>query len=128
MGRQYEFIHATTVVLAADVGPEGLSEYRFISKDGHYATSAGGLKDSLGTSAQDSYQGAIPVITGYTGLVMLGGTVQPGDFLKPADDGSGRAVAGTADEHCAVVRSSTEGGTEGNIIEVIIVPHRHETP
>lgn len=125
MGRQFEFIHATTVKLADDVGPEGLSEYRFISKDGHYAGSSGGLKDSLGTSAQDSYQGAIAVITGYTGLVELGGTVQPGDFLKPADDGSGRAVAGTADDHCAFVRSPTEGGVEGNFIEVVIVPHRH---
>lgn len=127
MGRQYEHLHTTTVILAAALAVAGteLAESRFISLDGNYATSDGGLKDSLGVSKANSYQGSIPVITGYTAVVELGGTVQPGDFLKPADDGSGRAVAGTATDHCARVRSATEGGEEGHFIEAIILPHRH---
>lgn len=125
MGRQYEHLHTTTVLLSAAALAAGLLEARFISLDGNYATSDGGLKDSLGVSKANSYQGSIPVITGYTAVVELGGTVQPGDFLKPADDGSGRAVAGTATDHCARVRSATEGGEEGHFIEAIILPHRH---
>lgn len=127
MARQYEHLHTTTVILAAALIAAGteLAASRFISLDGNYATGTGGLKDSLGASKNNSYQGSIPVITGYTGIVELGGTVQPGDFLKPADDGSGRAVAGTADEHCARVRSATAGGEEGHFIEAIILPHRH---
>ena len=125
MGRQYEHLHTTTVVLSTAAAVMGLSANRFISLDGNYATSAGGLKDSLGVSKEASYQGSIAVITSYTAVVELGGTVQPGDYLKPADDGSGRAVAGTADEHCARVRSATEGGDEGDFIEAIIYPHRH---
>lgn len=122
MGRQYEKIHATTVRVP-DVA-EGKAN-RFIAIDGNYATSAGTVKDSLGISEDDKYQGTITVITNYSGVIELSEAVVPGDYLRPAADGTGRAEKGSATDHCARVRSAEKGGAVGEFIEAIILPHIH---
>lgn len=126
MGRQFERVHSTTV--SVPEAAEGKAN-RFIGFDGYYASStAGGVKDSIGISDDQKYQDAQNVITGFTGVIELAEAVQPGDFLKPAADGSGKAAKGSATDHCARVRSAQKGGNAGEFIEAIILPHVHPHP
>jgi len=117
---QYEKIHATTTVLAAAV-----LAGRFIGYNGAYASAtAGGTADAQGVSEMAGEIGdAIPVITGYSAVVEASAAITAGAFVKPAADGSGRAVTGSATDHCG--RALNAAGGAGDMIEVEIYRHLH---
>lgn len=118
-GAQYSKTHAVTIVATA-----AISARRFVAYDGTLATSAGGAKDSQGISETGAAVGeAFSAITGYSGVVeVLTGPVAIGDYLKPAADGSGKAIVGTAQDHCA---RSLGVAVSGGVVEAQIVPHLH---
>jgi len=118
-GQQYDKRHAKTTI-AISV----LAANRFIGIDGGYATSAGGVHDSEGISETGGAIGdAVPVVTSYTYLVEANEAINPGDYLKPAADGSGRAAVGTATVHCA--RAVGSATALGQLVEARIVTHRN---
>lgn len=122
-GRQFDKQHAVTVVATATV-----ARHRFIGYDGQHATDAGGVKDAQGISETPAEIGeALSVITGYSGLVEVGEgeTIAFGAFVKPADDGTGTAAVGAADDHCG---RALGAGTEGQIIEVQVLHQVHPAP
>lgn len=117
-GAQYDKQHGTTVVATAAIAAR-----RFIAYDGGHATSAGGAKDCQTISEIGAAVGeAITGITSYSGVVeVLTGPIGIGDYLKPAADGSGKAIVGTATDHCA---RSLGVAASGGVVEAQIVPHR----
>lgn len=118
MGKQYNKLHAVTVVAAAAIAAN-----RFVGYDGAHATSAGGLHDSRGVSEHGAATGgAVSTVTSYSYLVETGAAVAAGDFLKPAADGSGKAIVGGADDHCA---RALEAAALGALVEAEILKHRH---
>lgn len=119
MGKQYSKIHAATLIAAAALGAN-----RFIGFDGTHATSAGGAHDAQGVSETEAPIGqAVSVVTAYSAPVEAGEAIAQFAFVKPAADGSGKAITGTATDHCGVALEAA-GGT-GQVIEVRILPHRH---
>lgn len=117
-GRQYDKQHGLTIVATAIIAAS-----RFVGYDGQHATSAGALKDSQGVSETAGEIGeAVTLITGYSALVEAGGNIAFGDYVKPAGDGSGKAIAGAADDHCG---RALGAGSNGQLVEVQIVKHQH---
>jgi hypothetical protein len=116
--RQYDKFHARTLTAIA-----ALAAYRFAAYDGGYATSAGGVHDSVGVTEAAAASGEeVSVVTGYSYLVEAGGTVAFGDYVKPDGSGTGKAIVGAVDEHCG---RALAAGTVGQLIEVQIVKHQH---
>lgn len=117
---QYEKTHATTRVLTAQV-----KVARFVSYAGaHASATAGGTQDAQGVSEMAGEIGdAIPVITGYSGIVEASAAIAAGAYVKPAADGSGKAAAGSAADHCG--RALTAAGGAGALFEVEILTHVH---
>jgi len=121
MGRQYQKTNAVTLLALSAVAAN-----RFIAHDAGYATSAGGAKDTLGVSETSADIGsAFSVVTGFSALVTSGEALAEHAFVKPAADGSGKAITGTATDYCGRVMpgSSTSGADQ--LVEVRILPHRH---
>lgn len=122
-GRQFDKQHAVTIVATALC-----ARHRFVGYDGQHATDAGGIKDAQGVSETSAEIGeALSIITGYSGLVEVaeGETIALGDYIKPADDGTGKAAVGAADDHCG---RALGGGTEGQVIEVQVLRQTHPAP
>jgi hypothetical protein len=118
MGNQYQKTNAVTVVLTATA-----SAKRFIGLDGAPATSAGGAHDSCGVSETEGGIGeAISVITGYSASVEAGADIAQFDFVKPAADGSGKAIVGSEAEHCG---RALEAATTGQVFECQVLNHAH---
>lgn len=120
MRLQHDKRHATTVVATA-----ALAAHRFIAYAGtHASATAGGGADSQGVSETAAAIGeAIPVVTGYTYLVEASAAIAKHAFVKPAADGTGRAVAGTMADHCG--RALAAATAAGQLIEVEILEHVH---
>jgi hypothetical protein len=118
-GAQFDKRHAVTVEAQA-----ALVTARFIGYDGLYATSAGGVKDAQGVSENnaDALQ-AVSVITGYSALVEASAPIAFGAYVRPADDGTGRAVTGLITNHCG--RALGAATAAGQMVEVEIKPHVH---
>lgn len=120
MGRTYDKQHATTVVLTAAVEAK-----RLVSFGGGYpvgTAGAGGLTDAQGVAESDGAIGdAISVITGYSAIVVAGGAIAKGAFVKPGSNG--KVVAGTITDHCGRAIDAAAG--DGVEIEVILRPHVH---
>ena len=121
MGRQYHKNSAVTMVAIAAVG-----QYRFIAHDGGLATNAGGVKDTIGVSESAAAIGeAFPVVTGFSYLVESSAALAEHAYVRPAADGTGRAEAGTATDHCGRVMPGSAATAAGQLVEIRILPHRH---
>lgn len=119
MGKQYIKEMALTVIATAALGAN-----RFVAFDGGHATSAGGGHDCQGSSETEAAIGqAVSVIVEYSGLVEAGEPIAQFAFVKPAADGSGKAITGTATDHCGMALEAV--GAAGQLVEVRILPHRH---
>lgn len=119
MAIAYQKDDATTVVLT-----NAAAAWRFIGYNGAHATSAGGTHDAQGVSETAGEAGEpIAVITGYTAPVEAAEAIAFGDFVKPAADGSGRAIVGTAAEHCG--RALTAVAAASQLVEVEVLTHVH---
>jgi hypothetical protein len=117
--RQYDKQHAVTLVATAPI-----LAGRFVAYDGGYATAAGGVKDMQGVSETDAAPGeALSAITDYSALVEASAAIAFGDYVKPAADGSGRAVVGSIDDHCG--RALGTAAAAGGLVEVQLVTHVH---
>lgn len=120
MRLQYDKRHATTTVATA-----AISANRFTSYAGaHASATAGGAADAQGVSetAADIGQ-AVAVVTGYSYLVEASAAIADNAFVKPAADGSGMAVTGSAADHCG--RALAAATAAGQLIEVEILEHIH---
>lgn len=118
-GHQFDKRDAVTVVATATV-----AAHRFIAYDGTHATSAGGAKDAQGISEYGGVAGdALSVVTEYSYIVEASEVIAFGAYVKPAADGSGKAAAGAANEHCG--RALGAATAAGQLIEVQIVKHQH---
>lgn len=116
-GRQFDKQHAVTVVATAAV-----AAHRFIAYDGAYPTVAGGADDVQGITENAAEIGeAVSVVTSYSYLVEAAEAVAFGALVKP--DVSGKAVAGTAADHCG--RALGAGTQAGQLIEVQLYKHVH---
>ncbi len=122
MGRTYDKQHSTTVVLTAAVEAK-----RLVSFAGGYpvgTAGAGGATDAQGVAEYGGAIGdAISVITGYSAVVVAGGEIAAGAFVKPG--ASGKVVAGSMTDHCGRAVNAASG--DGVEIEVILLPHVHPT-
>lgn len=119
--RQFDKRHAVTVVAAADIAP-----YRFVSYGGQPAAAAPDkpLKESQGISETGAKAGeALSVVTGYSYTVEAAEAIEHGAYVKPAADGSGKAAAGTASDHCG--RALCAAARAGELIEVQLLHHVH---
>lgn len=118
-GQQYDKLHAVTIVATARV--EAL---RFIAYDGAHADANGAARDSQGVTETGAETGAaVSAITAYSGLVEAAEPIAQFDFVKPAADGSGRAIVGDAGEHCG--RALGEALEAGAVFEVQLLTHVH---
>ena len=116
-GRQFDKQHAITMVATA-----ALAAHRFAAYDGGYPTAAGGAKDSQGVTETSAAVGdAVAVVTSYSYPVEAGGAIPFGALVKP--DAEGKAVAGTAAEHCG--RCLGAATQAGQLVEVQILTHVH---
>lgn len=121
MGRQYQKTNAVTLLALAAV-----AQYRFIAHDASYATSAGAAKDTLGVSESAASVGDVfPVVTGFSYLVESGEALAEHAFVKPDVGGTGKAITGTATDHCGRVMPGSSASAAGQLVEVRILPHRH---
>lgn len=119
MGKQYDKEHAVTVLATAAIAAN-----RFIGFDGAHATSAGAGHDAQGVSESEAAMGqALSVITEYSGPVETAEAIAQFAFVKPAADGSGKAITGTATDHCGRALEAAAGA--GAIIETQVLAHRH---
>lgn len=117
MSRTY-IKHLAITVLASVV----LSAKRFVAHDGGYPSAAGGLKTVAGVTETSAEVGdAVSAIVSYSAPVEAGGAVAAGAFVKP--DATGRAVTGTAADHCG--RALSAAAAEGDVIEVVLYRHIH---
>ena len=66
---------------------------------------------------------AVSVVTSYSYLAEASEAISPGDYVKPAADGSGRAAVGTATANCA--RAVGSAAAAGQLVEVRITAHRN---
>jgi len=118
-GLQYDKQHGVTIEATAR-----LEKARFIAFDGTHATSAGAAKDSQGISETAADIGeVVTAITSYSGLVQSGEALAQFAFVKPAADGSGRAIAGTATENCGRTLGATSAADQ--LVEVQVTKHVH---
>lgn len=116
-GRQFDKTHAVTLVASV-----ALAANRFIAYDGGYPTTAGGAKDVQGVSETAADAGdALSVVTGYSYLVEAAEALAFGALVAP--DASGRAVAGTAANHCG--RALGAAAQAGQLVEVQLYKHVH---
>lgn len=116
-GRQFDKTHAVTLVASV-----ALAAHRFIAYDGAYPTTAGGAKDVQGVSETAADAGdALSVVTGYSYLVEAAEALAFGALVAP--DASGRAVAGTAANHCG--RALGAAAQAGQLVEVQLYKHVH---
>ena len=116
-GRQYDKTHAVTLVATAAV-----AACRFIAYDGGYPSVAGGAKDAQGVTEHAAEVGdAVVAITSYSALVEAGAAIAFGVLVTT--DATGRAVAGTAADHCG--RALGASTAAGQLIEVQIYKHVH---
>ena len=116
-GRQFDKTHAVTIVATAM-----LAACRFAAYDGGYPTAAGGAKDVQGVTENAAEVGeAVALTTGYSALVEAGEALGFGVLVKP--DATGRAVAGTAADHCG--RSLGAPTAAGQLVEVQLYKHVH---
>lgn len=120
MRLQYNKMHATTAVATAIIAAN-----RFVSYAGaHASATAGGAADAQGVSETGAAVGqAVSVVTGYSCLVEASAPIADNAFVKPAADGSGRAVTGSMTDHCG--RALAAATAEGQLIEVEVLTHRH---
>jgi len=119
MGKQYDKVHAATAIAIAAIAAN-----RFVGFDGAPATSAGGSHDSQGVAETEAAIGqAVSLITGYSAPVEAGEAIAQFAFVKPAADGSGKAITGTATDHCGMALEAAGG--DGSLFEVRVLPHRH---
>ena len=110
---------AVTIIATAAV-----SACRFVAYNGQHATAAGIGADSQGISECDAAPGqALSAITEYSGLVEAAEPIAAFAFVKPALDGSGKAITGSPTEHCG--RALLAATAAGQVIEVQVLPHRH---
>ena len=118
-GKQ-EVTHAILRVAVEDIRPR-----RFVAWEGSYAVPDGGPEqDSCGVS----FRGAeafsqLVVITHYSALVEAGEEIGFAEYVRPADDGSGRAVRGSMHNHCGRALQPARGA--GSFFEVQLLPHIH---
>lgn len=118
MGRQYHDEASVSHDITATV-----AEYRFIAYDGGYATSAGGAKDSRGITHTAASAGeTVNLITRGSALIECGEALAQWAYVKPAADGSGKAVAGTATNHCGRLLEAAAGA--GSVVECELRQHR----
>ena len=116
-GRQFDKTHAVTIVATA-----ALAACRFAAYDGGYPTAAGGAKDVQGVTENAAEVGeAVALTTGYSALVEAGEALGFGVLVKP--DATGRAVVGTAADHCG--RALGASTVAGQLIEVQLYKHVH---
>jgi hypothetical protein len=119
MGKQYDKEHAVTKVATA-----AFAANRFIGYDGAHATGVGGAHDAQGVSETEAAIGqAASLITEYSAPVEAGEAIAAFAFVKPAADGSGKAVTGTATEHCGRALEAAAG--DGDVFECQVLPHQH---
>lgn len=120
MKSQFEKTHATTRIATAAV-----TGNRFVGYNGaHASPSAGAGADSAGVAEAAAASGqAIPVVTRYSYPVEASAAIAQYAFVKPAADGSGRAVTGSMTDHCG--RALEAAGGAGEFIEVEILEHVH---
>lgn len=118
-GQQMQKRFAVTIVAAT-----ALAANRIIAYDGGYASSVGGVKDAQGVSESDcAVNDAVSIVTDYSYLVEASAAVAFGDYIKPASDGTGRAVVGTLADHCG--RALGSATAAGQLFEMQIVRHLH---
>lgn len=104
--------HSVTAIATA-----AIKKFRLIGYDGAYATSGGGAHDAQGVSENDAAPGRpVSLITSYSAPVEAAGAIAPLDYIKPADDGSGRAAVGSASSNCG--RALTGASGAGELIEL----------
>lgn len=92
-GLQFDKQHAITLVASA-----AIQAHRFISYQGEHGQDSANVQCISETAAEpgDAFAG----VTSYSYPVEAAEAMQLGDYLKPATDGSGRAVKGSAKDHC----------------------------
>jgi hypothetical protein len=118
MGHQFQDCDTITVKATAP-----LAEYTFVGYDGAPATSSGGGHDSIGITHTPAVAGEhVAVITEFSGLMTAAATIAKFDFVKPAADGSGKSIVGTATDHCG---RALAAATAGQLFECQVLPHRH---
>ena len=118
-GNQFDHLHSVTIVATARV-----ESNRFIAFDGTHATSAGAAKDSQGVTQHGADIGeAVTALTSYSGLVQCGEALAQFAFVKPAADGSGKAIAGTATDNCGRALGATSAADQ--LVEVQLTTHVH---
>jgi len=105
---QYCKTHAVTILATSAVGA-----HRFISYVGKHASTAatGAATDAQGVTEYAMGAGAVvSAITSYSALVEAAESIALGQYVKPAADGTGRAVVGDADERCGRALTSAAAG------------------
>ena len=116
-GRQFDKTHSVTIVATA-----ALAACRFTAYDGGYPTIAGGAKDVQGVTENAAEIGeAVSLTTAYSALVEAGEAIPLFGLVKT--DAIGRAVTGTAADHCG--RALGASTTAGQLIEVQLYKHVH---
>ena len=117
---QYNKTHSVTIIAIA-----ALLAYRFVSyAGGHASATVGGTSDACGVSETGGEIGdAVSAITSYSAPVEASAAISAGAFVKPAADGSGRAVTGSVTDHCGRALNAATGA--GDLIEVEVLPHVH---
>lgn len=104
---------------------EDIRARRFVGWDGMYAASNGGPdRDSCGVSARHAEEfTVVVVVTHYSAIVEAGEAIESGEYVRPADDGSGLAVRGSKHNHCGRALQPALGA--GSFFEVQLLPHHH---
>ncbi|ENO85542.1 hypothetical protein [Thauera aminoaromatica] len=107
------------------VAGEEIRAHRFVSWDGMYAASDGGPDDdSCGVSLSRAEEfSMVVVITHYSAVVEAAEPIEFAAYVRPADDGSGRAVTGSMHNHCG--RALRPALAAGSFFEVQLLPHHH---
>lgn len=121
MSAQFDKVHATTVIATA-----AITANRFVSYEGKPAATlpTTGLGDSQGIAEESAAIGdAVSVVTGYSYLVEASAAISAGAYVKPAADGSGKAMTGSLTDHCA--RALGAATAAGQLVEVQITEHVH---
>ena len=116
-GRQFDKRHSVTIVAMA-----ALASCRFAAYDGGYPNATGGAKDVQGVTENAADVGeAVALTTSYSALVEAGAAIAFGVLVTT--DATGRAVAGTAADHCG--RALGASTAAGQLIEVQLYKHVH---
>ena len=109
MSLPYQPLHSITLMAS-----QAVTNQRFVDSAGKHAVSAA---DAVGISEQDCQPDrAFSALTGYSGLVEAGAAIAAGSLVKPAGDGSGRAVPGSNGDSCG--RAVTDAARAGDVLVV----------